>query len=63
MREAAQAEEQVLDFIRQTPGMGTSAIARQLQVTISSTSNRLRRLEQCKLIQRDADGGYAILSP
>jgi hypothetical protein len=60
---AAKAEEAIVELLRATPGMRTSAIAKVAQAPLTSTAKRLARLEGRALVQRGADEGWRATAP
>jgi hypothetical protein len=55
---AAKAEAKIVELVRSTPGMRTSAIARATASGLSSVAGRLKRLQSRGQVERDASEGW-----
>jgi hypothetical protein len=62
LAEAAKAEDQIVDLLKEKPGLRHAAIVRELGTKATSTSAGLERLSAKGLIQRDAEGAWSSTS-
>ena len=62
MLAAAKAEEAIVELLRATPGMRTSAIAKAAGAPATTAQNRLLRLQRAGRIERGEDDGWRAAS-
>jgi MoxR-like ATPase len=53
---AAEAEATIVALLQSSPGLRTAAIARTTKSSVTTTANRLKRLEARRLIARETAG-------
>jgi hypothetical protein len=59
---AAEAEREIVELLRATPGMGTTAIAKATGSKASTTIERLRRLKARGQVQGGGDDGWQAVA-